>query len=384
MRIVRLASSVLLLLASVGVCGAFERETWQKPVVAERQGGSVEIRIDAPPAGLLLRRALDPAKRYLLKVSGRGGPMTMRLQLDDRPHEYLAAPVGSIERLVRSASRIELLFYADKPASYVLEAAALEECPSCKTSDDVRARVLAEMPQVATAKGLEKAILLMRWAANVADYTPNPKLIPAGFEGWPVEKALYEFFDRDIGGVSCGGQSVFLTRVLHLFGVEAFTISYGVPNTSLTHVTVAVPDAGKHYVVDPSFGMIFMRDGRSLDIEAALTGLAAGHDFEIVARELDLSERDVHGIFRINRNCWSYRNSKLGHGICKLGPNSLLRAYVRSEKRAWQRMGIALDSGGLVRLMRSGFFSVGRSLDPAVRQRFIDMIKARGIRFHPT
>ena len=81
---------------------------------------------------------------------------------------------------------------------------------------------------------------------------------------------MYDFFDLDKGGISCGGFSVFFQRVLQLFGINAFTVNYGIQSSFVTHVTVIVPHDGNFYVLDPSFDVTFMREGRMLDVAEAI------------------------------------------------------------------------------------------------------------------
>ena len=165
----RLLLVVMLMFATTPVV-AFDRSLWHSPVISDKSGVT-EIRIESAPAGLFLREKLDPKKRYKLRVKGTGQPITMRLQIDDKTREYLVAPMGATDRTIADASRLELLFYSDKPASYRIESAEIKECPKCRTIDDLRKRILNEVPEVATAAGLDRAIALMNWAANVADYT---------------------------------------------------------------------------------------------------------------------------------------------------------------------------------------------------------------------
>jgi hypothetical protein len=371
-------------IALVTEAAAFERSAWQAPMIEEQAGAGTTIRIETPPAGLVLRKSLDPSKRYLLTVIGHGDPIVMRLQLGDRPHEYQPAPSPRADRVIDGADRIELLFYAEHAASYVLESAVIEECESCRTAADLKSRILREAPEIGASIGLEKALAVLHWAVNTADYSADPRYIPSDFESWPPEKAVFEFFDKDVGGVSCGGQSVFLSRVLHLLDIEAFTIGYGMPGTSLTHVTVVVPHEGKFYIVDPSFAATFRSRERYLDIDTALTVLGAGRELPVEIVELDSAQRDLHGVATHSEACDSVAKTPSGRTKCKLGPNSLLQSYITNERATWQRSGMELDNVALLRLMRSGFFSVGPSLDESVRERFIELIKSKGVQFHPS
>ena len=379
----RLLLIFLLMFASTPLA-AFDRSLWQSPIILDK-AGVTEIRIETAPAGLFLRENLNSKMRYKLRVKGAGGPITMRLRIDDKAPEYLAAPSGTTDRPITGASRLELLFYSDKPASYRLESAEIKECPNCRTIDDLRKRILNEVPEVTTATGLDKAIALMKWAANEADYTPDPKLIPPDFESWPPEKMVYDFFDLDRGGVSCGGYSVFLRHVLRMFGIDAFTVNYGIPGSFLTHVTVIVPNNGKFYVIDPSFGVTFMREGHMLEVDEAIKLLRTGSNSEIVIQEHGLGHRDIIGYtidHEIDRICVKREVTSAGMPKCRIGDNSFFTAYRRGHAHDWNAANVPLDNAALLRLMLKGFFNVGSSIDPTARDRFIAILSQEGIAFH--
>ena len=381
----RRLSIVLTLMLVTTPVAAFDRSLWQSPNISDKSGVT-EIRIESAPAGLFLREKLDPKKRYKLRVKGTGEPITMRLQIDDKAYAYIAAPLGVTDRTIAGASRLELLFYSDKPASYRLESAEIEECSECRTAEDLRKRIINEVPEVTTTTGLERAILLMEWASNVADYTPNPTLIPADFESWSVEKMVYDFFDLDRGGISCGGYSVFLWRVLQMFGINAFTVNYGIPGSSVTHVTVIVPHNGKFYMLDPSFDVTFMREGRMLDVAEAIKTLRTGSGSEIVIQEHGLERRDIIGYTKvpeIDRICVRREVTSAGIPKCRIGDNSFITLFQKVQADHWNAPDVPLDNVFLFRLMLKGFFSVGPSISPSARNRFIAMLGQNDITFHP-
>lgn len=382
----RLVALCLVAIALPCKSEAFDREPWQAPVISEA-AGATEIRIEKAPAGLYFRRKLDAAKRYALSVNGSAGPITLRLQLDDRPHEYLAAPVAATTHVISGASKLELLFYADKPAVYRLEQLTLDECLACRTRDDLKARIEREAPDVASSSGLAKAIALLKWASNVADYSPRPELTPRDFESWLVEKMVYEFFDKDLGGVACGGHSVFFRHVLDLFGIDAFTINFGIPNSFATHVTVVVPHGGEFYMLDPSFGVTLAHDRSHLDVAGALRLFRSGNVEAIAVREHGLARRDIIDYRNVKYPalegiCVDRSVTAAGIPKCTIGDNSLLSVFQKNNARYWSERGVALDNAAFVRLMFEGFFSVGPSKNPTHRSRFIELLAKNGIGFH--
>jgi hypothetical protein len=360
---------------------SWERGKFNEPVVTEN-GGTIDIRVDEAPAGVSFTSALDPALRYVLKVEGKGGPMTMRVRQDEKPYEYLAAPDGSDDRVIFGASRIELLFYNDKPASYSVERLEIEPCATCRTADDLKARILSEAPGVAGATGLDKAIALLKWAANMSDDADDPTLIPPNFEHWPAEKAVYDFFDLDKGGVYCAGHAVFFSRILHLFDIDAFTIGFGVADTFVTHVTVVIPYEDRFYVLDPTFGLTFELGGKPVSVGMAVEALRSGGSNRLVSHEIGLERRDMveirPGASRICAKKWI---SASGESVCRIGASSLWTSFRRRQKSEWEHVGVRLDDAGLFRLMLKGVLNVGPSLDPKSRERFIARLKELEIPF---
>lgn len=359
------------------------RESWQSPTLTERSRG-LDITVATGSGGVYFRRTLDASKRYQVTANGQGEPLTMRLQLDDRPHEYLAAPIGSTDRIITGATRLEVLFYSDKPSSYALEQLDINECPTCKTAEDLRERILYEAPEVGTTTGLDKAIALMKWAANIADYTSIPKLIPGDFESWSAEKAVYDFFDKDVGGVSCGGHAVFLQRILHMFDVDAFTINYGVPGSYVTHVSVVVPHEGRFYLFDPSFALTFGMHGRAAPIDEVLRAISAGRGNDVAMREHGLERRDFV-LPSENKNlyiCDAMRSRPDGVEICKIGGKSQIGNFARENAESWREAGVPFDDAALFRLMLKGFFGIGPSLQPANREMFVALLSELKIPMH--
>jgi hypothetical protein len=375
-------AALLALTAALVPAQAFERSPWHAPEVAERDG-TVSIRVGSTPSGLFFRRQLDAAQRYELTVEGSGGPMTMRVVRDGNPPDYLAAPRGQVSITVVGTTSIELLFYADAPATYDLARLSITPCTACRTGDDVRRRIEADIPDLAGKSGLDKAIALLRWSANVTDYSPDSTLTPPDFEAWPVEKALYEFFDADIGAVSCGGMSVFTRNVLRLFGFDAFTINYGVPDTLVTHVSTVVRIDGRFFLLDPTFGAYYVADAAPVDLIAALQMLKQGDATRLEMRELDLSGRDFIRPGPIeHRVCIRRSVTGAGETLCRMAGTSYAEVFRDHGAERWREIGIPFNQHSLVALILRGVFSVGDGTRPGTRTAFLEALREMGIRMH--
>jgi hypothetical protein len=368
---------------SIPELNAFHREIWETPTITDL-GNAVRIQIKDKQGGLLLRQQLSATQRYRLVVEGRGGPMTMRFKSDDEPYEYLSAPDGRFSRVIAGARNIELLFFFDAPTSYDLSFARVEPCPVCKTADDLKARVLAEVPGLDTMTPIERIRALLRWAANVTDYTPDLSLIPHDFAAMEDFRELFEFFDKDIGGVSCAGMAVFTTRIFHRFGIDSFTFSYGIPGSWITHASVVVPLDGRFLIADPTFGVMYEFNDHPLDITEGLRLIRADRQNEIRAIELGLEGRDIISPVPQWREIFCPAEQALPSGAigCKLGARSYHQIFAQIHSTEWARAGVPLDDWALLRLMFKGVFSVGDGLNPAARASFIAQLRESGIPFH--
>lgn len=371
--------------ASATQAAALERKPWNKPQLRQTSGGT-EIRIETPPAGLLLQEGLDPTKRYELKVRGNGGPMAMRIGIDKLPPTYAPAPNGESVRVISGASLVELLFYSDTPASYVLQDIEISECSTCRTVGDLRQRIIAEAPEVLTTSGIDRALVLLKWAANISDYTPNPRLIPGDFESWPLEKMVYGFFDLDRGGVACGGSSVFFHKLLQLFDIDSLTVNYGVKGGYATHVTVVVQHEGRYYIVDPTFAITLVDGGRMVPVDELLLSLASGKTSHISIHEHGIGQRDIIGFTRdlspeIYAACLEPTATADGLPKCRIS-ESYLAIYLIAQAYSFESAGLPATPLSLFRLMESGVFGVGPSANSQVRSQFMALLAKHGISMH--
>lgn len=367
----------------IQTASAFERRVWQAPQI-EENGKEITISIGDQPAGLFFTDKLDSEKRYRLTVDGRGGPFTMRMTRDGGTPQYLAAPAAQTSLTITGTRDLELLFYADKAARYTLAHLAIEPCPDCKTAEDVKARVRADIPGIDAMQPLEKGQKLLYWAANVSDFTADAALTPKDFESWPAEKALFDFFDKDIGGVSCGGMSVFTKNIFHLFDLDAVTVNYGVPDTNVTHVSVVLHDRGHFYLFDPTFAATYEREGLQVSLRDAFTALQAEKKMSFRAKELSLARRDLlePGPTLEAHVCAEKDTTKGGLIHCRMGSRNYRAIVQDTQGELWKSFGVELDEFALLKLFYKGMFSVGEGLKPETRLQLIAMLKEQGIPFH--
>src|SRR5262249_17819696 len=199
------------------------------------------------------------------------------------------------EFVIEQTARLELLFYSNEPSSYRLTALSLEPCAACMTAEALVRRIQAEVPELDGAEGLEKARLLLKWSANVADWSIDNTAVLGAVEAMSPADALYNVFDKNAAGVLCGGQSVFYANILHLFGIEAFTVNFGIDAVYLNHVSVVVPHMGRHYLLDPSFAGYFARNGEILPLEELIATNRQADFSDIRFVELGIEDREFLG-----------------------------------------------------------------------------------------
>jgi hypothetical protein len=170
-----------------------------------------------------------------------------------------------------------------------------------------------------------------------------------------------------------------------LFGIDAFTINYGIPGTYVTHVTVVVPVDGRFYLLDPSFALTFWMQGRPAPIDEALNAVRAGKEDEIEIRELGLDRRDVVAPLEFDRKylCDAARKRADGLEVCKIGSNSQFSAFTIQHASNWEAAGVRLDHATLFRLMFKGLFGVGPSLRPQSREEFLALMSELEVPMHP-
>lgn len=79
-------------------------------------------------------------------------------------------------------------------------------------------------------------------------------------------------------GMLCAGRNTFFTKTLNeLFGIEAFTINMGIPNTRATHLTTIIPikrsNHYQYYLFDAYFGCHFVgNNGAFIDLASIFQG----------------------------------------------------------------------------------------------------------------
>lgn len=369
-----LAGVVLASAAAPAAAVEPTRSDYESPQVTETPDGT-RLQVTKGPAGLYFTYALDPSTRYRVEVSGEQslGAATLRVR-DDARTTYDRAPHGSLTFTITGTQVLELLFYSDTEADYLIRSVRVTECPACRTDADLKSQVLAEVTGLSGALAQDPyaaAELLLHWA--------SPRIAFAGASPAPIATSRtsaadlwYENFQPASGGVFCKGAAEFLQRLMRLFGLGAFTIEFGDTDDSLTHAAVVVPvvehGTTRFHMLDPSFDLNYLirPSGERADVFQLLELLRMGSTARIGTQTGDLGPRQI---------------LKPGGAVaCSSGSGistaCSLADYLAGWRDALERNGYRTDEAALIELLRNHVFEVGPSSDPAARQEFEEKLKA--------
>jgi hypothetical protein len=368
---------------------AMEMRSWESPRLT-RSNGALQLSVSGAPGGTLYSQALDPGRRYRLRVAGRGDRLAMRIRTRGEKGEtidYRPAPQGEATLNFDGISSVEVLIYADSQAEYAIRAVRVDECENCQVSDDLVREVRKAIPDLDGMGDYQKAVAIMRWAAAAANYTNDLALTPPDFEAWPADRQYFEFFRPLAGGVSCGGMAVFAANVMRLFDIDAMTINYGVPpprGTYATHVSVVARIGSDYYLMDPTFSATIESDSGPVPFDRALVAVVRQPD-AIRVEDAELSGRANIGpeTTKVRGICDRRSVSAQDIDICRLGPNrSFLDHFGESQRDLWRSEGVELERNSLVSLVWRGVFSVEGGLTPDSNDRLVERLKSIGVPFH--
>ena len=302
--------------------GALNRMTkYGNPTFRQADGGVLLSNDRDAPAGIYFRFRVDATTRYRLTIAGAttGGAPVLRTRHDDSKPSYSAAVDGVDSLIFGGPESYEVLIYGDGPFEYRLETLRLRRCTQCKLDADLVQLIRDEIPgldQIVAAGPLQGARRLSDWVANVGDFAlsaraeAHDRVVRGSAAG-----IFYQIFLPDRGGVYCGGYSIFLDKVLQLFGYASFTVNYGDLRDGLTHVNVVVPvrrlvigaaaPEFDFYFFDPTFNGIYVdtQTGVQLPIREMLKRIVDGQQDSIRIEEMPLDRREYLAMLDEDGRC---------------------------------------------------------------------------------
>jgi hypothetical protein len=332
--------------------------------------------------GIFLNKQIDPKKKYILSVAGEDilGKASTRLTIGgDRTYAYVGKE-GS-QWTISGAEHLEVLFYADAPFTYSVDRISLSDCDACGTNDDLKNKILAEIPEL---DGLLKsdryaaAVRLLDWASNEYVFAMSDNIIKTNSKVQSESAAdLYflEFQPRHWGGY-CGAAAVFFEKILRLFDLDAFTVNFGEIQDDLTHVTVVLHISGDFFILDPSFNLQLM-DKKGMPVSLTKMDWT---DFS----KVDFIEQPVpRRVFLVEekdgRLCstppLSFEEDRF---VCKISDWGVSR-YLRDWKERMLRNGVDPSSAGFFSLLGRRIFSVGNNCTEQYCVQFLQEAKRRNV-----
>lgn len=314
----------------------------------------------------------------------------------DGKYRYKVAGQNNTVLLDREFTN-EIFVYLESPGQFRLSAIKLLLCenetlPACRNDNDLVREVKSTKDFPADAGMFEMARYLLNWGANIADYDMGKTLQKrAGeiFPGATAAEIYYQYYVPNLAGGYCGSLALFQFKLFQAFGLDAFTVNFGILNPDMTHVSVVVrePSTGRFFLMDPTFNGYYVdASTRSpLDIEALLTVAReriafedrplSSRDFLALATEAP-EESGIGGI----RDCKKIASLD-GRDVvlCRRDDTRITQFWKGRTLEAAKKSGITPDEYGFVDLMKRGFFSVGDGLTANARTDFIELLKKHGI-----
>ena len=239
------------------------------------------IEIEKSNSGQFFTIAKPLQQTSLLTIKGRQQQGTAYLRVDKNNQRKISyqAPDGTATLWLEAGSEVELLFYSNQKASYLLQQLSIDPCPTCLPDKHLKQYLLENLPELADALAasdkLKAVSILMNWSARVSDLGSNITQRSSApffyFQSMNAAQIFYDVWEKDDGGGICASFAVFLVKVLHLFDIEAFTVNMLLDmDLHITHATVivAIPEQQnwKYYLFDPTSDGTFMEDGNYADL----------------------------------------------------------------------------------------------------------------------
>jgi hypothetical protein len=312
--------------------------------------------------------------------------LSIRVQRGDTDPVWIRVETSNAI-LMQRGEDVTILVYGKSGYKLDMHNLTLTDCIEpyeikCLAEGDIRK--IAADEGVSTSPDKQKFVSdLLHWISNTIDFSAYPPLAKQANAIFPPLNAAQirrGYYDIDRLGGFCGATAVYAAKVLREFGIDAFTVNFGVPTGDLTHVTtVWRDDEGSFYFADPTFNGTFLADGRPADIFRDLDRA------EFVGRPITVRHYlfpsqsaqapDKDGPYA---NC---SENEFGIISCER-PDYSIEDYFESFSDSLAAYN--LDSGpeAFVFLFRQGIFSAGPALKEGSVDEFFAKAAASGIPIH--
>jgi len=261
------------------------------------------------------------------------------------------------------------------------------------TNDVLRQQLLFEIPELTpvliSGETLKASELILKWAARTGDFALDGTTVNIAAQATSAADLFYNYFEPNVGGMSCGGYGNYYSSLLKLFEIDSLNIGFG-QLPLLTHVTVVIPirEAGtwKFYLMDPTFGTTF--------INSETDQLATFFDLIDFKREESLDELSEQTIDLGERNFLSpapssipeltFQGMSSGNYVyhCE---NYSLGTYLYWWSASLNNSGYSADREGFVSLIENRVYNAlmygNQTTMTEARTAFIYEVNSRGITF---
>ncbi len=333
---------------------------------------------------------LDSNKRYLVSITGQFYKIRplLGIRINGNPDRILPAPNGEIFFNVFNASKVTFFLNIHPIIKYQLNSIQFHECPQCVDRKELIQLIQKDKPQLdilLKQDHLLAAQSILDWTANVIpialskpfhDKTDNLNRM--------APEEIYNLFNLNLAAVYCGGSSLFLNKVLALFGINSFTLDFGDISNFLTHTTVVVTkhsgDHWKYYIFDPTFNFTFQNPN-------------SGY-FLTFSELMDIPPTNIKGKIKINQRSLHKRrflalkeDAKLCHAVKETTPDYLicsisdytLKRYFDQVNPQYVKNGYSRNLSGFLQLLRKRIFTIGGLSKQNSRDRFMEILKTHKI-----
>ncbi|MCA9092312.1 MAG: hypothetical protein KDA68_02400 [Planctomycetaceae bacterium] len=261
------------------------------------------------------------------------------------------------------------------------------------TNDALRQQILFELPELTAAlisgETLKAAELILKWAARTGDFALDGSTVNIAAQANSAADLFYNYFEPDVGGMSCGGYGNYFSSLLKLFEIDSLNIGFG-QLPLLTHVTVVIPirEAGtwKFYLMDPTFGTTFINPetAQLATLFDLIDFKRAGRLDELSEQTIDLGERDFLSPTPSSIPELTFQGMSSGNYVyhCE---NYSLGTYLYWWSTSLNNSGYSADQEGFVSLIENWVYNAlmygNQTTMAEARTAFINEVTNRGITF---
>ncbi|MCH7499856.1 MAG: hypothetical protein IH886_07575 [Nitrospinae bacterium] len=342
------------------------------------------------PEGVGITYKLDPNKRYLVSITGQVYKIRPQLiiQIVGAPDRILPAPNGEIFINVFNTPEVTLFLNIHPKIKYQLNSIQYHECPQCVDRKELIHLIQKEKPQLEIL--LKQDLLLasesiLDWTANVTPFAlSKPFLAKTNNLNRMTPEEIYNLFNLNLAAVYCGGSSLFLNKVLALFGINSFTLDFGDVNDFLTHTTVVVANRSsghwKYYIFDPTFNFTFQNSnsGYFLTFSELLDLPPTNIKHKIKINQRSLHKRKFLALREDAKLCQKVKETTQSYLSCSVFDYTLKR-YFFNVNPLYVKNGYSRNLSGFLQLLRKKIFTIGGLSKQNSRNRFMEILKTHEI-----